>query len=72
MNDQEVRVRCIEAATRVPGNPNTLQLARTFYEFVTEGVLTIEGAAHVDGKIVEAEPKLSASMQLRPKGARKV
>lgn len=37
MNDREVRVRCIEAAARVPGNPNTVQQARAFYEFVKEG-----------------------------------
>jgi hypothetical protein len=37
MNDLEVRVRCVEAAARVPGNPNTIQQARAFYEFVTEG-----------------------------------
>lgn len=38
MNDREVRVRCIEAAARVPGNPNTVQQARQFYEFVTEAM----------------------------------
>jgi hypothetical protein len=37
MNDAEIRVRCVEAAAQVPGNPNTLQQAREFYDFVMEG-----------------------------------
>ena len=37
MNDAEIRIRCIEAAAQVPGNPNTLQQAREFYDFVQEG-----------------------------------
>lgn len=37
MTDTEVRIRCIEAAARAPGNPNTIQQARAFYDFVTEG-----------------------------------
>lgn len=62
MNDTEVRVRCIEAASRVPGNPNTVQQARAFYEFVMEGSAP---------SATEDKP-LSASQQLRvQKGSRK-
>ena len=44
MNDTEVRVRCIEAAAEVRGNPNTLQIAREFYEFATENLKAAEEA----------------------------
>jgi hypothetical protein len=37
MNDIEIRLRCVEAAVHVPGNPNTLQQAREFYGFAVEG-----------------------------------
>lgn len=40
MNDTEIRLRCIEAAVKVAGNPNTLQQARSFYEFATEAAPT--------------------------------
>jgi hypothetical protein len=49
MIDAEIRIRCIEAAAAVPGNPNTLQLAKTFYEFVMEAA-----EAPVEGKIEDA------------------
>ena len=38
MTDQEVRVACVQAASVTPGNPNHVQMAREYYEFVMEGV----------------------------------
>ena len=38
MTDAEIRIECIKAAASTPGNPNHVQMAREYYEFVTEGV----------------------------------
>lgn len=70
MNDAEIRVRCIEAAAQVPGNPNTLQQARVFYEFVMEGA---EQA--VEGDLTDAvnsiNPTETPLMKAVKKGTRK-
>ncbi len=58
MIDAEIRIRCIEAAAAVPGNPNTLQLAKEFYAFALEGSTPAEAP-------LETEEAPSASQQLR-------
>lgn len=37
MTDTEVRIACIQAAVATVGNPNHIQQAREYYNFVTEG-----------------------------------
>jgi hypothetical protein len=72
MEYTEVRLRCVEAAVKVVGNPNTLQQAQKFYEFVVEGH---EDATHIEGElsdhltgITPTETPLSRSLK---KGSRK-
>lgn len=37
MNDVEIRIACVQAAVQTTGNPNHVQQARAYYDFVTEG-----------------------------------
>lgn len=37
MDDTQIRLACLDAAVRTAGNPNHIQVARSYYEFVTEG-----------------------------------
>ena len=71
MNDTEIRVRCIEAAVRVPGNPNTVQQAREFYEFATAGLeSTFEG--DVTDVLTNIDPTATPFMKAaNKKGSRK-
>lgn len=41
MTDQEIRVACVQAASVTPGNPNHVQMAREYYEFVMEGAASL-------------------------------
>lgn len=70
MNDAEIRVRCIEAAAEVRGNPNTIQLAREFYEFVMEvAEQPVEG--DVADVITDIEPLETPLSKVLKKGSRK-
>lgn len=55
MIDAEIRIRCIEAAAAVPGNPNTMSLAREFYAFALEG--STPAAAPVAAEV--SKPKVT-------------
>lgn len=36
MNDIEIRIACVQAAVATVGNPNHINQAREYYNFVTE------------------------------------
>lgn len=73
MNDIEIRLRCVEAAVHVPGNPNTLQQAREFYGFAIEGreepVRSVLATA--EGDIVNPTAEQIAAATGGKKGQRK-
>lgn len=37
MNIREIRLACIQAAVSTPGNPNHVQQAQEYYDFVMKG-----------------------------------
>lgn len=59
--DTQIRLACLEQAVKTPGNPNHLQSAQKYYDWVTQ--------ANVEAK---TEPKATeASKAVAQKGTRK-